>query len=108
MSVPKASTRTTVTTTAGAWTQLFATPTADRTGVVISVPDGSANNVYVRIQPLGASAPAGLTAQYSDETVFKPTTRKWVEDARDNVSFWVTGADDAGGVCTVTAWEVMG
>jgi hypothetical protein len=108
MGVPKQSTRTTATTSAGAWTKVFSTPTADRTGIGIFITPGSANNAFIRFLPLGSSAPAGVTEGFADAILFKTDTITFNEEARSDVDVWVCGGDGTGAACTYNAWEVIG
>lgn len=101
-------TRVTTTTSAGAWTNVFASQTADRTGVGLFASPSSALDIYVRILPLGVAAPSTFAAADADEIIYKGDTYEWNESARDNVNIWVCGNDGAGGAATFTAWEIMG
>jgi hypothetical protein len=108
MAIPKESSRTTLTTSAGAWSKVFSSPSPDRSGVGLFLSPSSALDGYVRIRPLGSSAPAGFSVDYADFIIYKGETRYLNEFARGDVDIWLCGADNAGGACTMTAWEVLG
>jgi len=108
MGIRKQSTRVTTTTTAAAWTKVFSSPTADRTGAGIFVSPASALDLYVRFLPVGSSAPSTFTVADADQIIYKGDTYEWNESARDNVEIWVCGNDGAGGAATFNAWEIMG